>query len=226
MQSVQKQCKLGNKLLCAGYSRIYSEKTDIPMDIIYFIVAFFVIFEQWDPEWKGKQVDIEEFNHDIITTRKDGYSSVLCRNIVNKGKHHWTVKILKFVPNKYGGAAWWRLVIGIVNMNTFSRSALESFFSLNEYEFACNSSSYPDYDQIKGKAHLNAVDSKRYGLVCVTGDIIDVYLDFDERTLSFGINDTKYGVAFSKIKEGNYRLAVTLTGIGTSLQLLSYYEES
>ena len=222
MKQVQQRCKADDDLLCAGYARISSGKMDIPMVIIHFVLAFFVIFEQWDPEWKGKEVDIQGSNHDIITTKKDGYSSVLCQNVVNQGKHQWTIKILKFVANKLGGQAWWRLVIGIVNIKTFDKHSLESYFSLNAYEFACNSNIYNGgYDKIF-KSILGTESSNEYGQLCGTGDIIDIYLDFDKRTLSFGINNTNYGVAFEKIAEGDYRLAVSLTGIGTSLQLISY----
>ena len=137
MKQVQKRCKKVDELLCAGYARISAENIDIPMDIIYFVVAFFVIFEQWDPEWKGKQVDIDNDNN-IITSNKADYSTVLGQNEVNKGTHHWTVKVVKFVPNGLGGLAWWRLVIGIVNMNKMQKSRLESYLSYNKYEFVCN----------------------------------------------------------------------------------------
>ena len=40
--------------MCRIYATISSEKMDITIDIIHCVVAFFVIFEQWDPEWKGK----------------------------------------------------------------------------------------------------------------------------------------------------------------------------
>ena len=75
-----------------------------------------------------------------------------------------------------------------------------------------------NYDDVKSRIR----GSKDYGQVCSTGDIIDVYLDFNERTLSFSINNKDYGVAFDNIKTGDYRFGVTLTGKGTSLQLIAY----
>ena len=55
----------------------------------------------------------------------------------------------------------------------------------------------------------------------MVGFVIGV-LDFNEKTLPFGINRKHYGVAFDNIESDEYRIAVTLTGIGTSLQLMAY----
>ena len=52
------------------------------------------------------------------------------------------------------------------------------------------------------------------------GDILEITLDLDERTLSFKVNDIDYGVAVSNIKKTKYRLAFTTYREYTEIVLL------
>ena len=52
-------------------------------------------------------------------------------------------------------------------------------------------------------------------------DILTMTLDLKQYTLSYSLNGKDFGVAFDRIKEQNYRLAVSfLHNVGTELQLL------
>ena len=105
---------------------------------------------------------------------------------------------------------------------------MNSYYSFGAYEFVANCNKYyynqnhPDKSKKKNMVSVLGSPEKPYGKVCDTGSIIDIYLDLDKKTLSYHIDGKDYGVAFEDVKEGTYRLAVTLTGKGTTVQILSY----
>lgn len=65
--------------------------------------------------------------------------------------------------------------------------------------------------------------SRNYGKPYGKDDIIDVWLDLTDgkKEISFAKNDTKYGVAFEKLKCTEYQLAVDLCG-ACKLEILSF----
>lgn len=65
---------------------------------------------------------------------------------------------------------------------------------------------------------------KKYGTEWNTGDEIDMFLDLNEKILSYSINNQYLGKAFD-IKQGDniyYRGAVDIYRHGNSIKLLSY----
>merc|ERR1712176_386990 len=46
----------------------------------------------------------------------------------------------------------------------------------------------------------------KYGVKCNTGDIVEMFVDFDELTLKYSVNGIDQGVAY-KIQPGSYRAA-------------------
>ena len=70
---------------------------------------------------------------------------------------------------------------------------------------------------------------KKYGKEIKTGDIIDMYVDMDKRTMQFSINGRDYGIAHKDIKQTpsamgkiTYKLAISLTGVGSSVRIMYY----
>ena len=49
-----------------------------------------------------------------------------------------------------------------------------------------------------------------------------MFLNLEDRTISYAINDEYLGIGARNIKNGKYRMRVSLSGNGTSIQLLSY----
>ena len=73
----------------------------------------------------------------------------------------------------------------------------------------------------QGTITTNASSGKEYGEKCgKEGDIIDVYLDLEKYTLSFGVNGTDYGIAHKLNQNKEYRLALSLV-IGRRVKLIS-----
>ena len=52
------------------------------------------------------------------------------------------------------------------------------------------------------------------------GDIIDMILDLDKLQLSYKVNDTDLGVAFSKIEPTSYRACIDICSEDDSVQII------
>ena len=66
-------------------------------------------------------------------------------------------------------------------------------------------------------------DNTKYGVETKSnGDIIDMYLDFNTKILSYIINNVNYGKAFIINTELEYTMAVNISGPGTALEIVQY----
>ena len=225
VKDVKHKCILEEELFCQAYARLYSENKHIPEDIIHFLIMCYRLFEEWAFDCKGKYISLSKssimyFNDICECQSMDGYQSVFGINKVNKGYHHWTLKLLNLIinPEKIKVETSWRIIVGIFDASS----------SYNGYQFVWNCAKKNENDTIDtvyglGK-DLQQNKYNQYGAIGKTGHIIDIYLDFNKQTLSFGINGKNYGVAFSEIPQKTYRLAITLTGKGTSMQIVSYVQ--
>lgn len=227
MSSVERRLKLlqqrpnrNFESLCFGFCRQISSKM-LPDAVIPIIIVFALHSDRWDPEHIGSKLTISGINGDIITTKAEGYQSAYGSNNVSSGRHLWTLKILKFVHNSLKGDAWWRLTVGVVDAS--KESPTELYFSLNRYEFVCVAYITRTDSDLQSQLGLNS--DNKYGRVCKEDDIIGIDLDMDRKTLSFLINGENQGVAFKDVDaQKEFKLAVSLTGKGTCLQLVSYEE--
>ena len=216
------------ELFCKGYARLFSDNKYIPEDIICLLIMFYRLFEEWLYYTKMKitKSDTIYFN-DICECQTSGAQTVYGISDVSKGYHHWTLKLLKFNPNNQQHLyESYRIIVGITGSDhkrDYSYSNNYTSIIDNQYQFIWNYKEYNKKEALSGLAPdiSNGYD-KQYGQVGKQGDFIDIYLDFDQKTISFGINGKDYGVAFENIELGIYRLAVTLTGNGTSMQIMSY----
>eukprot|EP01084_Bolivina_argentea_P282058 482734_1 len=60
-----------------------------------------------------------------------------------------------------------------------------------------------------------------YGVKLKTNDVISVILNQSQRTISFKINNKKYGIAYQNIRKDRYLLAVAIKYKETEVQLLN-----
>ena len=55
----------------------------------------------WDLEFCGKSLTQDKIEPNIMTHSKGtGTGTIYCPQILTSGKHHWKIKILKFIPGK------------------------------------------------------------------------------------------------------------------------------
>ena len=69
----------------------------------------------------------------------------------------------------------------------------------------------------------NARLGGQYGKKCKTGDVIEMYLDFDKCTLSFNINGEDMGCSHQNIEKTEYKIAIC-TSCNAEIKLFWSFE--
>ena len=162
--------------------------------------------DQWDPNCKASAFVIE--NENVVRNTMSTWKSVFGQQSCEAPyKYHWTLKIVAKLTDVSNA---WPPLVGIQNDAQTKRT--DDYFT----------SGTSTYALICGHAKLTVDGScgKSYGAKWTKeGDVLDIYLDMTKRTLSFGINGTKYGVAHN-VNAGKYRLALSLYN-GRKVQMIS-----
>eukprot|EP01084_Bolivina_argentea_P203089 346909_1 len=170
----------------------------IPNVINYICMIFYA--NTWDVDNMSIHCELKE---NTVKQIDRSHSSTFLVNIIDSGRHSWKFKI-SFGKDRYA----WSHLIGIWTVNP---AANESQIG-GGYGFVASQGVIcsPGFSSVE----LN------YGIKCKSNDIIDMCLDMDLLTLSFGINDVDYGIAYSNITPGKYRAAVNLFAQGDTVELL------
>eukprot|EP01083_Nonionella_stella_P250637 865590_1 len=165
--------------------------------------------DQWDSNCKSKDFQID---NDVVWNSVHDWRSVFGKEICKSPySYHWKLQIVK-VTKQPGNT--WPPLIGIQQNN--GQEKKESDFT----SYTCSRSVFAF---IGGRAKLTTSgnDGRAYGSTFrANGDSIDVYLDMKNHTLSFGINDVKYGKAFD-VGNVEYKLAVSFYS-GMKLKMISF----
>ena len=105
------------------------------------------------------------------------------------------------------------------NVGTYFGKRLHDMTPCASFEYVCIA-----YDSGGGPLKsLAGIRFKKYGTVCKEGDVVGMDLDLNKGTLAFTVNGQDQGVAFEDIAtDQEYRLAVSLTGNGNTMQIISY----
>ena len=219
-----KQIKQTDLDLMAGFIRSkVSDKMNAPTGILQLCLIYYLIFEEWDETKKGSHLEIPNSLRTICECSCSGYQTILGSKLCSKGIHQWTIQLLKV---KQPFATNWSNVVGIVDTSLLNKNT--------DYDGYLNHRKDTIYFFI---GWLRASNGQRiykrhgaqfqaYGAPFKTAkDIIDIYLDLNKGTLGFGINGKDYGIAYSVDTTREYKLFVTMSGKGTSFEILSYSYE-
>ena len=221
-----KGARINVQLLIAGFVRLNSVGI-VPFAIIQICIAYFMCLEEWDINHKGKFMEVSGIQNQLCecmdpeTDPGSNYNSVLGIVKVNSGKHHWKFKITKLDKIK----AYWRIVIGVIKINKLNTKELNDMLNMCRYRDAyglvinsdnrCSWRVTPDGDYV----------DTPYSEYCKdVGDVIDMYLDLDNWTLSYGMKGVKYENIYEKIDKAEYKMIMTLSRIGTAVELVSYQQ--
>ena len=220
--------------LISGYVRLNALMI-IPYGIIQICIAYFIHLEEWDINNKGKFLEISGMHNEICecinptTTASNNYQSVLGINKIDSGKHHWKFKITKLDEI----FAYCRILIGVIKINKINeeqlKTIIDSYISCHDHYFGVGtnvSCKSIDIALINPDQTGNFMDID-YGIKdkpIKVGDIIDMYLDLDNLKMSFGVNGVNYGSAYDNMEKTEYKMGITLSRIGTAIELLSYHE--
>eukprot|EP01083_Nonionella_stella_P314074 1130008_1 len=199
------RCRIKANDICSGYSKIHWFQTELQY-------TEQLPQEKWNVLRKRPQITVEDtiiFNNDNTHNRTWGtiYGTEIC---VTPFLYHWKLKI----ADTYGSFGnGWKIVVGVQSHNQTWDGDSDTFTC------AKNGNSY-GFNGYQAKLHSGRSSTTDYGIKFhQKGDTLDVYLDMKQHELSFGINNTKYGKAFS-VAQVKYTLAISLCR-GFKIELLS-----
>ena len=176
--------------------------------IIFIILSFYQIKDEWDEENSHKAYKIED---DILVKVDEENAWVKNRSafmtqIVSKGTFRWKFKIVHIVEP----GQWNDFIIGIINANRNLKYVSTGFY--------CDSNGH-GYDAGKGRLWNPSYDVTTYGIACKGNDIIEMELNMNELYLKYIINGKDYGKAFD-VEPGKYKAAVYLYKTGDKLRIV------
>ena len=207
------------ELLVWGFVReiekIYKIR-NIPFEINDIIYVYQKICDRWSRKYSSKQIKINQSGSVITVDSDQLYPTAFGGVIVNKdiqGSFKWRLKILSLIyDGDYGMEAPY---IGII---------IDDEKNLVKYK---DDDNWDDcgYQLCAANGILCCNMSFRtepyWCKWCKDGDILEMTLDLNARTLSYKVNDKDFGVAFSNIKQANYRLALSMDkSKGSKFELL------
>ena len=215
-----------DKLLVNGYARLVMDNILIPKVIIQLFMDYYVIFEEWDAEWKSESMEIQQkLNYRIMClNNSEMFHIALGMKNVKYGQHHWRLRLNKYRSN-WGN---WRNIVGVVKSERITKAMLESKKCLDAKHgyfyigwLNSRSCSAVTSDNVE---NMNIL--RQYGRVMVMfGDIVDIYLDLEYGALSFALNGIYFGIAQRIDINTQYRLCVILNGKSSSFDILSYTQQ-
>ena len=146
----------------------------------------------------------------IITKTRSSYGTNYLSQIVNSGVHKWKFKLL--------AAQGYTINIGL--WKTKYPIKTNEFLSQQDKQYAYQLS---HGCLTTGKDGRMYTDGGTYGKNgCEIGDIIEMILNLEDRTIRFSINDEDAGIAYKDIEPISYRAAVGLYYNKDSIEFISY----
>ena len=185
---------------------------NFPDDIIIECLKFYFLNHVWDPNAYPKdRMELVSDNNSVRSISSLGYSSAYCLNVLQKPDvYRYQFKILQ----SWGSASVWSQTFGIWKVNENNDPPLCNDFCLAEQESMAISNK-PEV-VFEGRQTLRYNDCPSI----VTGDIVEMIVDFETEELRFKVNGKDYGKASDINSDYRYRAAVSLTYQDEAIQLL------
>ena len=184
----------------------------IPCEIIQICISFWGGTDRFDKANISKWMEWDLVSNSLRRTWK--WSQRACaylENIVSSGCHEWKFKIVECSNN--GDSI---IMIGIWRSKGKMSPPLDTLFNLDEQGYG--------YMVDAGRRSMVYNQWDRYGVKCVSGDIVEMTLNFDDLSLSFKVNGRDYGRSHH-IKAGEYRAAVFMMQLNQEIQFLGYQQK-
>ena len=183
----------------AGYVKVaemYKIKNVIEINDIIYLSR---LCDEWTDKYKTKNVLVVKKMQRLLSIPQRMQKIGIY--IVSEGLFRWKVKMVSFTFNSHGGPPF----IGIIEdkedfLEELFEDGEQSWWDDHGYEFCARTGSlFGDTD-----CHVTSMYQCRW---MNDGDVLEMTLNLDERTLGFTVNNKDFGVAFSNIKQAKYRLA-------------------
>ena len=189
------------ELLVWGYIRdigkIYKSMT-IPIEINDIIYLYQRIYAKWSKEYSNEDLSIDEESLKFDTKY---VSTAFGDNEIKEGVFRWKLKMMTNTMDykKYNAYPY----VGIIESNTGNFEGFRSRGSWQRVgcQLCANGGLWGAYG--------NSTSTSSQCKWNKQGDILEIILDLNERTLRFGVNGSDCDTGFDDIKQTSYRLALT-----------------
>ena len=172
----------------------------IPSDI-YHLIYIHQMFDRWNAKYETKNNKIDVTRSIISITGDD---TAFGTYAISRGVFTWRVIIISSISWMRGSMNGSKPHIGIIEDNDkyISQFRYDSDWDDYGYKLCAGDGSLYSYSKRQDKTIIDCLWNKE-------GDILEMMLDLNERTLSFKINNKDFGILFRNIKQCSYRLALS-----------------
>ena len=172
-----------------------------PKELVELIFLWYFINEEWDKKIKAEAIEIIDDLSVVHTDYNKGcWQGALGINECKSGKHEWKLQITKAEACQPDNTI--KIMVGICEEKNWKKMVNNHLGpGLSMYCFLASITAL-QAPGIWKDDYAEPFEKE--------GDTIELYLDMDNKTLSYTVNGNDYGVAFKDIEEGNYRLAVSI----------------
>lgn len=190
-----------------GYIRVIEQKynINIPKEINELIYLYQVFSDTWDKKLSHSDLVIDDTALSV-KWKKQNATTAFGSNVIqipSVGICRWKLRIKTIVDSLWVACPY----IGIIQSNNdlqITEYADRGAWDHNGCQLcAGNSGLHSD------NAAFESVDYPGNLEWRTVGDVLEMILDLSNKTLRFVLNDKDYGIAFSDIENGSYRLALT-----------------
>ena len=201
-QSFKRNRSQKAELLVFGFVKEIVEES-YPKELLQLFFLWYFINEQWDKVIKGKDIEIIDDLSIVHTDYDKGcWQGALGTIECSLSKCYWKLKITEekeCIPSNTI-----RIMVGICEEKCWEKM-VNNHTGPYQHMYCFWASSSISLWQSSTRV------TEKYGEPFEKeGDTIELYLNMDDKTLSYTINGNDYGVAFKDIEQGNYRVAVSV----------------
>ena len=190
-------------------------KRDFLVDLIKVITTYYNRADDWYPKYKGQKMKILEGSNGTKMhkdTKDRNFECIFGTEVITKGKYKWKIRVNKL---NYPNNTFFHILVGVINTN---KADMEVIADTDPSRPGCYT-----FDVTLGRV-VNQYDADSTETfktkVTKAGDIMDVALDLENKTVGCAVNGTDIGKSIDKIEDGQYRLLVCLFFGETELELL------
>ena len=221
--------KRKNRLCVDGFVREIKMNQIVPSEINDICMEYYHISnDRFDPQFKHYGLEIHSGT--IVCPNSGNVSEgAFLSNIVSKGRHKWTFKIISMFKRSRSYYGYWYIGVYKMNIQDYNKADPSLFLnavyngSNREIAYALNL----QCGELRGDVNIESLYylSKEYQYEsCQEGDVIEMYLDLDDYTLVYAINgklDTKRTV---NIEATRYRGAIAFASAkkGDQIECVQY----
>lgn len=184
----------------------------VPDGLSKMCQSFYSVIIKWDEssKWHNGNMHLIDSGN-CISMKQTGWGSAFLTEAYSEGLHHWRFKLKSLDSRRryYVLFGIWKSETGPPILDSFFTDKKDNGYAMNVIDGTLTVPRMPGCGGIK------------YATYCKTGDVIDMYLDFEELLLTFAING-KYYAKGQRVEGTTYKAAVTMYWEQDTIRFVSH----